>query len=101
MPAESPAEPNPPPNPLPNLLVLRKIDLRGMRRARPSSRAGGSAPSPCVARSLTTPVGETGRSRRQASRGGQTIVVAAAVAGPNEDGPVLGSTAERGRYRQR
>ena len=43
----------------------------------------------------------TGRSRRQASRGGPTIVAAAAVAGPNEDGPVLGSAAERGRYRRR
>ena len=125
------------------------------RRARPSSRAGGPAPSPCVARSLATPLGagareevgarcpkgrrasshseggpaitrtgrrqaralppaagclrrrfrsmsvpeaaETGRSRRQASRGGPAIVAVAAVAGPNEDGPVVGSAAERGR----
>ena len=129
------------------------------RRARPSSRAGGPAPSPCVARSLTTPVGAgeheevgarcpkgrrasshseggpaitrtgrhqaralppaagclrrrfrsmsvpdaagTGRSRRQASRGGPAIVAAAAVAGPNEDGPGVGGAAERGRCRRR
>ena len=40
---------------------------------------------------------ETGRSRRKASRGGPAIVAVAAVAGPNEDGPVVGSAAERGR----